>query len=97
MSALPPTLQRVRLTDLQEEIVSNAHGRGIHPDKFADLLNHDPADVHNAITDLVDRALLVAVEGNTFRLTEQGEAAHRQREEADRAAVIRGTPSWQPR
>jgi Mn-dependent DtxR family transcriptional regulator len=91
------TLFRVRLTQLQDEVIDAAHSQGqIDPATFARLLLHDLGDVHVAISDLVDRDL-VAVEDDTYRLTDQGEVVHRAREEAHRAAVVARTSSWQRR
>lgn len=88
----------MRLTQLQDEVINAAHGEGrVDPAAFADRLLHDPADVDAAITDLVNRGLVAPAEGNTFRLTDQGEAAHRAQEGAHRAAVIARTRTWQPR
>lgn len=88
----------MRLTPIQDEVINRAHCEGkVNPDTFARLLHHDPADVRAAISDLINRGLLAAAEGDTFRLTDQGEAVHRRKEEADRAAVISRTRTWQPR
>jgi Mn-dependent DtxR family transcriptional regulator len=88
----------VQLTQLQVEVIDTAHSQGqVDPATFARLLHHDPADVDAAITDLVDRELLTPAEGDTFRLTDQGEAVHRAREDAHRADVVNRTGSWQPR
>jgi Mn-dependent DtxR family transcriptional regulator len=73
----------VQFTQLQDEVIDTAHSQGkVDPATFARLLLHDLDDVHAAISDLVNRELLAAAEGDTYRLTEQGEAVHRAREEA---------------
>lgn len=93
-----PTLPRVQFTQIQDGVIDKAHCEGkVDPTTFARLMLHDLADVHAAINDLVNRGLVVAAEGDTFHLTDRGEAVHRWKEEADRAAVIARTPTWQPR
>jgi Mn-dependent DtxR family transcriptional regulator len=88
----------VQLTEIQDEVIERAHGEGkVDPATFARLMHHDPDDVHAAIDDLVNRGLVIAAEGDTFRLTDQGEAHHRRQEDAHRAAVIARTRTWQPR
>jgi Mn-dependent DtxR family transcriptional regulator len=88
----------VRLTQIQDEIIDTAHSQGqVDPATFARLLLHNLDDVHAAINELVNRGLLAAAEGDTFCLTDQGEAAHRAREDAHRADVISRTRSWQSR
>jgi len=92
------TVPRVQLTQLQDEVVNAARSEGrVDPATFARLLHHDLEDVYAAISDLIDRGLMVAAEGDTYRLTDQGEAVHREQEEARRAAVVRRTRSWQQR
>jgi Mn-dependent DtxR family transcriptional regulator len=86
----------VQFTQLQDEVIDTAHSQGqIDPATFARLLLHDLDDVHAAISDLVDRGLVAAAEGDTYRLTDQGEVVHRAQEEAHRAAVVSRTRSWQ--
>jgi Mn-dependent DtxR family transcriptional regulator len=87
------TVQHIQL---EREIVGTAHSEGqIAPAAFARRLLHDLDDVHAAISDLVDRGLVVPAEGDTFRLTASGEAFHRAREKAHRAAVVGRTQTWQ--
>lgn len=86
----------MQFTQIQNEIIDTANSQGqIDPATFARLLLHDLDDVHAAINDLINRGLLAAAEDDTYRLTDQGEAAHRAQEEADRAAVVARTSSWQ--
>ena len=86
----------MQFTQLQDEVIDTAHSQGqIDPATFARLLLHDLDDVHAAISDLVNRGLVAAAEGNAYRLTDQGEAVHRVQEEAHRAAVVSRTRSWQ--
>lgn len=86
------------LAQIQHEVIDAAHSEGeVAPTTFARLLLHDLDDVHAAIRDLVNRGLLAAAEGGTYRLTDQGEAVHRAQEDAHRAAVIGRTQTWQPR
>lgn len=97
---MPPTwglaFRVLQLTQLQHEIIGTAHSAGqVDSGAFARLLLHDLDDVHAAISDLVARGLVAAAEGGTYRLTGQGEAVHRAREEAHRAAVVSRTSSWQ--
>lgn len=93
---LGPTLLRVQLTQLQDEVIDKAHAEGqVRPDDVVRLLLHNRDDVLDAIRDLVNRGLVAAAEGDTYRLTDQGEAIHRAREEAHRAAVVSRTRSWQ--
>jgi len=88
----------VPLTPLQDEVIDAAHSEGqVDPTTFARLLLHDLDDVHAAIRDLVNRELLTPAEGDTFRLTDQGEAVHRAGEEAHRQDVVDRTRSWQQR
>jgi Mn-dependent DtxR family transcriptional regulator len=88
----------VQLTQLQDEIIDAAHSEGqVDPATFARLLLHDLDNVHAANSDLAKRGLVTAAEGETYRLTDQGEAVHRAQEDAHRAAVISRTRSWQPR
>jgi Mn-dependent DtxR family transcriptional regulator len=88
----------VQLTQIQDEVISTAHSEGrVDPTTFARLLRHDLEDVHAAISDLVDRGLAAAAEGDTYCLTDQGETVHRAREETHRAAVVSRTASWQRR
>jgi Mn-dependent DtxR family transcriptional regulator len=88
----------VQLTQIQDEVIDKAHCEGqVDPANFARLLLHDLDDVHAAISDLVNRGLLTGAEGDTYRLTDQGEAVHRAQEDAHRAAVIARTGTWQPR
>lgn len=88
----------MEFTQIQSEIIDAAHSEGqIDPAAFARLLHHDLDDVHAAINDLVNRGLVAATAGDTFRLTDQGEAVHRAREDARRADVIRRTRTWPPR
>lgn len=92
------TFPRVQLSQLQDEVIDKAHCEGkVDPATFARLMLHDLDDVHVAINDLVNRGLVAAAEGDTFHLTDQGEAVYRRQEEADRAAVIDRTQTWQPR
>lgn len=84
------------LSQIQDEVIDHAHGTTLDPATFARLMLHDLDDVHAAIADLVDKGLMAA-DGDTFRLTDQGEAVHRRQEEANRAAVLRRTGSWQRR
>jgi hypothetical protein len=87
----------VQFTQIQDEIIEKAHCEGkVDPAAFAGLAQ-DPNDVHAATNDLVNRGLVAAAEGGTFRLTGQGEAFHRAKQEAHRAAVISRTRTWQPR
>ena len=86
----------MQFTQIQNEIIDTAHSQGqVDPATFARLLLHDLNEVHVAINDLVNRGLLTAGEGDTYRLTDQGEAVHRAQEEAHRAAVVARTSSWQ--
>jgi hypothetical protein len=88
----------VQLPQIQDEVIDTAHSQGrVNPDSFARLLLHDLDDVHAAITDLVNQGLVAPAEGDTYRLTDQGEAIHREREQAHRAAVVSRTQSWQRR
>jgi hypothetical protein len=88
----------VGLTQIQDEVIDKAHCEGkVDPNNFARLMHHDLDEVHAAISDLVNRGLVTAAEGDTFHLTDQGEAVRRRQEKADRAAVIRRTGTWQPR
>jgi Mn-dependent DtxR family transcriptional regulator len=88
----------VQLTQIQDEIIDTAHSQGqVDPATFARLLLHDLDDVHAAINELVNRGLVAAADGDTFRLTDQGEAVHRAQEDAHRAVVISRTGTWQPR
>ncbi len=90
-----PTLPMVKLTQIQNEVIDKAHCEGkVEPAAFARLMLYDLDDVHAAINDLVNRGLVAAAEGDTFHLTDQGEAAHRRQDEADRAAVIGRTRTW---
>lgn len=89
---------QMQFTQIQDEVINTAHCEGkIDPATFARLLHHDLDDVHAAISDLVNRGLVAPAEGDSFHLTEQGEAVHRRQKEADRAAVVRRTSSWQQR
>ncbi len=89
------SLQGVQLTQLQDEVVDTAHSQSqFDPSVFARLLLHDIDDVHAAIRDLIDRGLLERAEGDTYRLTDQGEAVHRAQEQAHRATVVRLSSSW---
>jgi len=91
------SLLRVQFTQIQDGIIDKAHCEGkVDPATFASMLRLDLDDVHAAISDLVNRGLVVA-EADTFHLTDQGEAVHRRQEEADRAAVISRTRTWQSR
>lgn len=86
----------MQLTQIQNEVIGAAHSESqVDPITFAGLLLHDLDDVHAAISDLVDRGLVAAAEGDTFRLTDQGEAVHRAQEDAHRADVVSRTRSWQ--
>lgn len=88
----------MQLTQLQDEIINAAHCEGhVEPAAFAGRLLHDLADVDAAITELVNRGLMAAAEGEAFGLTDQGEAVHRAREDAHRADVISRTRTWQRR
>lgn len=88
----------MQFAQIQDEIIDAAHSQGqVDPPAFARLLLHDLDEVHGAINDLVNRGLVAAAEGDTFRLTDQGEAVHRAREDAHRASVISRTRTWQPR
>jgi hypothetical protein len=88
----------VQFTQIQDEIIEKAHCEGkVDPAAFAGQMAHDPDDVHAATNDLVNRGLVAADEGDTFRLTDQGEAFQRAKEEAHRATVIDRTRTWQPR
>jgi predicted transcriptional regulator len=88
----------MQLTQIQYELIEAARTEGqVHPDAFAHRLSHNCEDVHAAISDLVEAGLLAAAEGDAYRLTNQGEAVNRARDEANRAAVVRRTRSWQPR
>lgn len=88
----------MQLTQIQDEIIDTAHSQDqIDPATFARLLLHDLDDVHAAINDLVNRGLVTAAEGDTFRLTDQGKAVYRAQEDAHRAAVISRTRTWQRR
>ena len=87
----------MKLTPIQGEVIDAAHHEGeVDPATFARLLSHHPDDVDTAISDLVDRELMAA-EGDTFHLTEQGEGVYRRRQEAERAAVGRRVHTWQRR
>lgn len=95
---LRPSLLRVQLTEIQDGVIERAHCEGrVNPAAFASGMLHDLDDVHAAIDDLVNRGLVTADEGNTFRLTDQGEAHHRRQEEANRAAVVARTGTWPSR
>ena len=83
------------MTQLQDEVIDAAHSQAVDPSVFARLLLHDLEDVHDAINDLVGKGLLEGTKQDTYCLTDQGEALHRAREKADRAAVVRRTRSWQ--
>jgi hypothetical protein len=86
----------VQLTQIQDEVIDKAHCEGkVDPDAFAHTMHHDLDDVHAAINDLVNRGLVAAADGDTYRLTDQGEAVHRAQEDANRAAVIARTGTWQ--
>jgi Mn-dependent DtxR family transcriptional regulator len=86
----------LQLTQLQNEILGTAHSEGrVHPSTFSSRLLHDLNDVHAAVSDLVGRGLVVAAKGDTYRLTERGDAAHRAREKKHRAAKISRTRTWQ--
>jgi hypothetical protein len=86
----------VRLTQIQDEIIDTAHSQGqVDPATFGRLSHHNLDDVHAAINDLVNQGLMTAAEGDAFRLTDQGEAAHRAQEDAHRADVISRTGTWQ--
>lgn len=88
----------MQFTQIQNELIDTAHSQGqIDPATFARLLLHDLDDVHAAIDDLVNRELLATAEGDTYGLTDQGEAVYRAQEEAERAAVVNRTRSWQRR
>lgn len=92
------TVLGVQLSQIQEEVIDKAHCEGrVDPTSFARLMLHDLDDVQAAINDLVNRGLVVASEGDAYRLTEQGEATHRAQEEAHRAAVVSRIQTWQPR
>jgi Mn-dependent DtxR family transcriptional regulator len=85
----------LQLTPLQNEILATAHAEGrVQPSIFASRLLHNLNDVHAAISDLVDEGLAVA-EGDTYRLTERGDAAHRARMKQHRADVLSRTGTWQ--
>jgi len=85
----------LQLTQVQNEILDTAHSEGrVHPSTFASRLLHDLNEVHAAISDLVGRGLVVA-EGDTYRLTERGDAAHGARVKQHRTAVISRTRTWQ--
>jgi predicted transcriptional regulator len=89
---------RVQLTQIQKEIIDAAHSEGqVDPATFARLKDHELDDVQADIDDLVSRGLVASAENDTFRLTDQGKAVHREQEDARRAAVIRRTGTWQPR
>jgi len=86
------------LTQTQDELIDAAHSEGqVDPATFARLLLHDLDDVHAAISDLIDQGLMAAAEGDTYCLTDQGEAVHQRQEEAHRDAVVSRTHSWQSR
>ena len=86
----------MQLTQIQNEVIGAAHSESqVDPTTFAGLLRHDLDDVYAAINDLVNRGLVAAAEGDTFRLTDQGEAVHRAQEDAHRADVISRTRTWQ--
>lgn len=88
----------MKLTQIQDEVIDKAHCEGkVEPATFARLMLYDLDEVHAAINDLVNRGLVAAAEGDTFHPTDRGEAVHRRQEEADRAAVIDRTRTWQPR
>jgi Mn-dependent DtxR family transcriptional regulator len=88
----------MQTTQIQNEIIDTAHAEGrVDPNTFARLLLHDLDDVHAAIRDLSEQGLLESAEGDTFRLTSEGQALHRAQEEAHRAAVVSRTSSWQRR
>lgn len=88
----------MKLTQIQDEVIDKAHCEGkVEPATFARLMLYDLDEVHAAVNDLVNRGLVAAAEGDTFHLTDRGEAVHRRQEEADRAAVIDRTRTWQPR
>ena len=92
------TFPGVRLTQIQDEVIDTAHSQGrIEPASFARVLLHDLNEVHAAISDLVNRGLMVASADDAYCLTDQGETIHRAQEEAHRAAVISRTRSWQRR
>lgn len=88
----------MQLTQIQHQIIDSAHSQGqVDPATFARLLLHDRDDVQAAINDLANRGLVAAAEADTFRLTDQGEAVYRAREDAHRAAVSRRIRTWPPR
>jgi hypothetical protein len=88
----------VQLTQLQDEVTNVAHCEGhVDPASFAGRLLHNLADVDTAIEGLVNRGLMAATEGDTFGLTDQGEAVHRAQEDGHRADVINRTRTWQSR
>jgi len=98
VSAASPTLQGVRLTQIQDEVIDKAHCEGkVDPASFARTMLHDLDDVHAAIDDLVNRGLVTAAEGDTFSLTDQGEAVHQRQEKAERDAVVSRIRTWPPR
>lgn len=88
----------MQITQIQDEIIDTAHAEErVDPTTFSRLLHHDFDDVHAAIRDLSERGLLESADGDTFRLTDEGQALHRAREDARRAAVVSRTSSWQRR
>jgi hypothetical protein len=88
----------MQITQIQKEVIDTAHAEGrVDPSAFSRLLLHDLDDVHAAIRDLSERGLLESAEGDTFCLTDEGQALHRAQEDARRAAVVSRTSSWQRR
>lgn len=88
----------MQFTQIQNEIIDTAHSQGqVDPATFARLMLYEPDDVQAAISELVNRGLVAAAEGDNFHLTDQGGAVHRGQEEAHRADVISRTGTWQRR
>ena len=88
----------MQITRIQDEIIGTAHAeRRVDPSTFSRLLLHDFDDVHAAIRDLSERGLLESADGDTFCLTDEGQALHQAQEDARRAAVVSRTSSWQRR
>lgn len=83
---------------MQDEVIDTTHSEGtIDPASFARLHLQDLNSVHAAIRELAEQGLLECAEGDAYRLTKQGEAIHRAREQAHRADALRRTRSWQSR
>ena len=86
----------MQLTQLQDEVIDTAHAEGqVKPDAVARLLLHDLSEVHIAIRELAEQGLVESVDSGIYRLTAEGRAVYRARENAHGDAVKMNTRTWQ--